>query len=85
MSLGSRKESTPGPLHNQETGSNPTTTNTSTTSTGPKPPDGGVRAWLVVSGGFGALVCTFGYLNSFGYSHRSLIPAALLECELKQV
>ena len=31
-----------------------------------KPPDGGARAWLVALGAFAALVCTFGYLNTFG-------------------
>ena len=30
------------------------------------PPNGGIQAWLVVTGAFCALVCTFGYLNSFG-------------------
>ncbi|KAL8733574.1 MAG: hypothetical protein Q9166_001982 [cf. Caloplaca sp. 2 TL-2023] len=35
--------------------------------TPPTPPDGGLRAWLVVFGGFSALFCTFGYFNSFGF------------------
>ena len=38
------------------------------TSLEPKaPPDGELHAWLVVAGGFSALVCTFGYLNSSRY------------------
>jgi hypothetical protein len=30
------------------------------------PPDGGAKAWLVAGGAFASLVCTFGYLNTFG-------------------
>ena len=30
------------------------------------PPNGGTQAWLVALGAFSALICTFGYLNSFG-------------------
>jgi hypothetical protein len=38
-----------------------------------EPPDGGVRAWLVVFGAFSATLCTFGYINSVGY--RAWFPA----------
>ena len=31
------------------------------------PPNGGFRAWSVAVGAFSALICTFGYLNSFGF------------------
>jgi hypothetical protein len=30
------------------------------------PPDGGAKAWLIACGAFASLVCTFGYLNTFG-------------------
>lgn len=38
------------------------------------PPNGGIQAWLVVSGAFCALICTFGYLNSFGYACEIRYP-----------
>lgn len=30
-------------------------------------PEGGLRAWLVVSGSAATMFCTFGYLTGFGY------------------
>lgn len=30
-------------------------------------PEGGFRAWLVVSGSAASMFCTFGYLTGFGY------------------
>ncbi|KAJ9384855.1 hypothetical protein DTO063F5_4553 [Paecilomyces variotii] len=43
-----------------------------------RPPDGGLRAWLVVIGGFLAYFATFGLLNTFGtfqsYYQRNLLP-----------
>jgi hypothetical protein len=30
-------------------------------------PEGGFRAWVVVSGSAASMVCTFGYLTGFGY------------------
>lgn len=30
-------------------------------------PDGGLRAWSVAAGHAGAMFCTFGYINSFGF------------------
>ncbi|KAL4895398.1 putative monocarboxylate transporter [Aspergillus ambiguus] len=44
------------------------------TSKSTDPPDGGLRAWLVASGGFAAQLCTFGYINSFGYYTKTLLP-----------
>lgn len=64
MSQRSKEGSASESLSKQEENpeANPTPVNTSSA-----PPDGGLRAWSVVFGGFSALVCTFGYLNSFGY------------------
>lgn len=30
-------------------------------------PEGGLRAWSVAAGHAGAMFCTFGYINSFGF------------------
>lgn len=30
-------------------------------------PEGGLRAWSVAAGNAGAMFCTFGYINSFGF------------------
>lgn len=34
-------------------------------------PEGGLQAWLVVSGSAATMFCTFGYLTGFGYVNRS--------------
>lgn len=33
-------------------------------------PEGGIRAWSVAAGHAGAMFCTFGYINSFGFVHQ---------------
>lgn len=35
-------------------------------------PDGGLRAWSVAAGHAGAMFCTFGYINSFGFVNLPL-------------
>ena len=40
-------------------------------------PDGGLEAWLVVSGAFCCLFCSFGWINC-GSSHMQNPPLALL-------
>ena len=64
MSQRSKEGSASESLSKQEERSEAASTPVNPSST---PPDGGLRAWSVVFGGFSALVCTFGYLNSFGY------------------
>lgn len=36
-------------------------------------PEGGFRAWLVVSGSAASMFCTFGYLTGFGYVNSASI------------
>lgn len=36
-------------------------------------PEGGFRAWLVVSGSAASMFCTFGYLTGFGYVPSILV------------
>ena len=33
-------------------------------------PEGGLQAWLVVSGSAAIMFCTFGYLTGFGYVNK---------------
>jgi hypothetical protein len=42
-------------------------------------PDGGLEAWLVVLGGWCALVCTFGLINSVGVFEQYYISGPLKE------
>lgn len=37
-------------------------------------PDGGLRAWSVAAGHAGAMFCTFGYINSFGFVKPPFLP-----------
>ncbi|KAL5365788.1 major facilitator superfamily domain-containing protein [Aspergillus floccosus] len=43
-----------------------------------EPPNGGLKAWIVATGGCAAQMCTFGYINSFGtyqsYYTNHLLP-----------
>lgn len=41
-------------------------------------PDGGFRAWSVAAGHAGAMFCTFGYINSFGFV-TCLNPIKIIE------
>lgn len=42
-------------------------------------PEGGFRAWLVVSGSAASMFCTFGYLTGFGY-----VPSVLVGFSIRR-
>lgn len=48
-------------------------------------PDGGLEAWLVVLGGWCALVCTFGLINSVGVFEQYYVSGPLKEYDQSTV